>query len=265
MPESPVEAGAIPPFEPLVEQPEAVEPAPQTQVRAGIAPSEREQWSQRAAQACSQGRLTLGAYSDLVEIFQETQERGDFDQAAEEVRTAGASTAITPLNSSGPMVAILGSHEAKGSSHLAQETQAMAVMGGVELDLREATVSGPVTVIRGFAFMGGIEIRVPPGIRVETRCVPIMGGCDIKLRGRPARQDAPVLRLELVLFMAGVEVKDGGGMKDLVQQGAALAAAGFSDARLRLNQSRIEARAAARDARRAARRAAHQARHDRRL
>ncbi|MBO0744090.1 MAG: hypothetical protein J2P43_03645, partial [Candidatus Dormibacteraeota bacterium] len=212
-----------------------------------------------------QGQLTLGAYSDLVEIFQETQERTDFDQAAEEVRTAGASTAIVPVSSSAPMVAILSSHDEKGSSHLAQETQAVAVMGGVNLDLREATVSGPVTVIRGFALMGGIDIRVPPGIRVETRCIPIMGGCDVKLRGRPPRQDAPVLRLELALIMAGVNVRDGGGMKDLVQQGAALAAAGFSDARLRLNQSRIEARAAAREARRAAHRAAHQARRDRRL
>lgn len=234
-------------------------------VGAGITASEREQWSQRAAQACTQGHLTLGAYSDLVEIFQETRERTDFDQAAEEVRTAGASTAIVPVKSSAPMVAILGGHDEKGSSHLAQETQAVAVMGGVNLDLREATVSGPVTVIRGFAFMGGIDIRVPPGIRVETRCIPIMGGCDVKLRGRPPRQDAPVLRLELALIMAGVNVKDGGGMKDLVQQGAALAAAGFSDARLRLNASRIEARAAAREARRAAHRAAHQARRGRRL
>lgn len=208
---------------------------------------------------CTEGRLTLGAYSDLVEILQETRERADFDQAAEEVRTAGSRAAIALAASGSQMVAILSSHDRKGSHHLARESQTVAFMGGINLDLREATVSGPQTVIRGFAMMAGINVRVPPGIRVETNCVPIMGSCEVKLKGRPARHDAPVIRLDVVLFMSGVNVWDTGGMKDLVDQRAALTAAGFSDARLKLNQSRMEARAAARDARKAAHRAARQA------
>ena len=260
--------GRIPPFEPLVEQPEAIEPVTDPLVRAEITPSEREQWCQRAARACTEGRLTLGAYSDLVGVLQESGERETFDAAAEEVRSAGSSTAMVPVVSGAPMVAVLSGHNRRGSVHLAQTTPALAVMGGIELDLREATISGPVTVIRGFAVMAGIHIRVPPGIRIETQCLPILGGCDVKLRGRPARQDAPVIRLELALVMAGVDIKDGGGMKDLVRQGKALAAAGFTETQLRLQQSRIEARAAVRAAHRARRdahRAAHDARRDRRL
>lgn len=255
-------------MEPAPIEPAPIEPAPETPVRPDITPSEREQWCQRAAKACTEGRLTLGAYSDLVGVLQESGEREAFDLAAEEVRVAGSSTAIVPAVSGAPMVAVLSGHNQKGSVHLAQTTPAVAVMGGIDLDLREATVSGPVTVLQGFALMGGIDIRVPPGIRIETRCLPILGGCDIKLRGRPPRQDAPVIRLELALVMAGVNVKDGGGVKDLVRQGAMLGAAGFSEAQLRLQQSRIEARAAVRAAHRARReahRAAHQARRDRRL
>ncbi len=264
---APVEAGEIPPFEPLVEQPEAIAPVPETPVRADISGLEREQWCQRAAKACTEGRLTLRAYSDLVGALQESGDRESFDLAADEVRQAGSSAAIVPVVSGPPMVAVLSGHNRKGSVHLAQTTPALAVMGGIDLDLREATISGPVTVIRGLAVMGGVEIRVPPGIRIETACLPILGGCDVKLRGRPPRQDAPTIRLELALVMAGVTVKDG-GMKDLIRQGATLAAAGLTETQLRLQQSRIEARAAARAARRASRdahRAAHHARRDRDL
>lgn len=269
---SSLEPGAIPPFEPLVEQPVAVEPAAETPVAAAITPAEREQWCQRAGRACTEGRLTLGAYSDLVEILQDSGEREAFEAAAEEVRAAGSSVAVAPVASGSPMLAILGGHDRKGPTQLGPVTPALAMMGGIDLDLREATVSGPLTVIRGFAVMGGVDVRVPPGIRVETRCLPVLGGCDVKLRGRPPRQDAPVLRLELTLVMAGATVKDGGGMKDLLRQGATLAASGFSESRQRLHQSRVEARAAervahrvTREARHEARRAAHRARHDRDL
>lgn len=217
-----------------------------------ITPSEREQWCRRAARACTEGHLTLGAYADLVGVLQESADPDAFRQAAAEVRAAGASTAMVPAAPGAPMVAILAGDHRKGAVQLAESTTALAVMGGIELDLREATVSGPVTVIQGLAFMGGVEIRVPPGIRIDARCLPILGGCDVKLRGRPPRQDAPVIRLQLALVMAGVNVRDGDGG----DFGAPL----LTETQLRLQQSRIEARAAARAARRAARHARREGR-----
>jgi hypothetical protein len=136
-------------------------------------------------------------------------------------------------------------------------------MGGIDLDLREATVSGPVTTIRAFALCGGIDIRIPPRIHVETTSVPILGGNDVSLKGPAPRPDAPVLRFEMVSIMAGVDIKDHGGMKDLIRQRATLAAAGMSEARLRLMDSRHQAHLAAREARRAAHRTSRDARHHR--
>jgi hypothetical protein len=260
----PVEGGSIPPFEPLVEQPQAIQPAAEPPSAGPISPAERERAAARAAAASTQGRMTLGAYSDLVEIFRETQARADFDQALQELRGA-ETTAIVPggVRTTSSLVAVLSGHDQKGPMRLGPEMQVVAVMGGVDLDLREATLSGPVTTIRTFAFWGGIDIRLPPGVHVETTSIPILGGNEVSLKGSAPRPDAPVIRFEMVSIMAGVEIKDHGRRKDLIQQREALAAAGMSEARLRLLETRHEAHLAAREARRAAHRAARDARHHR--
>jgi hypothetical protein len=42
-------------------------------------------------------------------------------------------------------------------------------MGSVELDLREAILSEGDTVIEVIAFMGSVEILLPPGVRVDLQ------------------------------------------------------------------------------------------------
>ena len=49
-------------------------------------------------------------------------------------------------------------------------------MGGCVLDLRAAQFSTPVTTITVVAIMGGVEVIVPPGIRVEMHGQALMGG-----------------------------------------------------------------------------------------
>ena len=55
-----------------------------------------------------------------------------------------------------------------------------AVMGGVELDLRRASLAAGPAQMDVFAFWGGIELKVPPGWTVDARVVPIMGGFESK-------------------------------------------------------------------------------------
>ncbi len=267
MPADPVEAGSIPPFEPLLDQPQAIEPAVEVAAEGPISPVERERAAARAATVCTQGRLPLGAYADLVETFKGAEERSHFDQALQELRGA-ETTAIVPGGApvASSLVAVLSGHEQKGAMRLGSETQVVAVLGGVDLDLRQATVSGPITTIRTFAFWGGIEIRLPPGIHVETTSVPILGGNQVSLKGPAPRPDAPTIRFEMVSIMAGVEIKDHGRVKAeqaLSRARETLVAAGMAEAQLREVETRHEAYLAGREARRAADRAARQARHHR--
>ena len=85
---------------------------------------------------------------------------------------------------------------------------AIAFMGGVELDLREATLGPGVTEIAVLAVMGGVVVTVPPNVRLECDGFAFMGGFEDQLKlpasGDP---DAPVVRLTGFAFMGGVETR----------------------------------------------------------
>jgi hypothetical protein len=104
-------------------------------------------------------------------------------------------------------IAILSGVDRKGPWRVPVDSTAFALMGGVQLDLRGAILSGPVTTITAVAIMGGIEITVPPGIRVESSGFGFMGGWDNRARNDRTAPDAPVLRVRGVAFMGGVEIR----------------------------------------------------------
>ena len=82
------------------------------------------------------------------------------------------------------------------------------MMGGVELDFREAVLAPGVTEVHAFAFWGGVQITVPPDVRVECTGLGLMGGFDHREDvGGVDDPSAPVLRVTGVALMGGVEVR----------------------------------------------------------
>jgi LiaF transmembrane domain len=82
-----------------------------------------------------------------------------------------------------------------------------AIMGGIELDLRQAKIREGQAVIHVFALWGGIELRVPKEWRVDLPLVALLGGYDDKTDQSPA-PDAPVLVIKGSAIMAGLEIKN---------------------------------------------------------
>ena len=103
-------------------------------------------------------------------------------------------------------VAILGGVARGSNSRAFRGGELTAVMGGLEIDLRQASINGDAA-IDIFTMWGGIDIRVPEDWSVESRVVPLLGGVEDKTR---PPQGAVNHRLTLRGFaiMGGVEIKN---------------------------------------------------------
>lgn len=81
-----------------------------------------------------------------------------------------------------------------------------AIMGGAEIDLREAKLYKNKAKININSLMGGIDIYVPDNWRIEHSGTPIMGGFKNK---KESNHDAgaPTLEINFSAIMGGVEIK----------------------------------------------------------
>jgi hypothetical protein len=81
-----------------------------------------------------------------------------------------------------------------------------AIMGGCDIDLRDAQPTTDPIAIQVFAMWGGIDIRIPPGWIVENEAWPILGGV-VDNTQAPALPTHRVI-LRGMVFMGGVDIKN---------------------------------------------------------
>lgn len=104
------------------------------------------------------------------------------------------------------VVAVLGGSSRRGRWTPARKNYAVAVMGGAELDFREAVFGPGVTEVHVYAMCGGVDIIVPPGINIESRGIALLGGFDHSADSIAGDPNQPTLRITGVALMAGVDV-----------------------------------------------------------
>lgn len=103
------------------------------------------------------------------------------------------------------MIAIFGGATRKGRWRMPRQCTAIALFGGVEIDLTEATFESTEIEITGFWCFGGMEIKAPAGIEVRDRTAGIFGGTEIKGLGDPV-PGAPVITIKGASLFGGVSV-----------------------------------------------------------
>lgn len=105
------------------------------------------------------------------------------------------------------LIGILGATVRRGRWTPAGSTLAVGIFGGSELDFREALLPEGVTEVTAIAVMGGIEIIVPPGVRVETAAMAVMGGVEDTTEGPEYdTESTPVIRVKGLACMGGIEI-----------------------------------------------------------
>ena len=110
------------------------------------------------------------------------------------------------------IAAILSGANRAGRWIPAERTTVFALMGGAELDFREARLPVGVTELVAVAIWGGIEIIVPPDVNVEIGGTAIMGGFEQSEDAHlepdlPPADELRTLRITGLALMGGVDIK----------------------------------------------------------
>jgi Domain of unknown function (DUF1707)/Cell wall-active antibiotics response 4TMS YvqF len=166
--------------------------------------------------ALAEGRLTADEHSDRLDAIYSAKTHAEIVPLLDDLPARPAQVA-TPTASAGlartgrrgsRIVAIFGGASRKGGWHVEPNMSITTVFGGVELDFREAVLPGKEVTIRATTVLGGLEITVPPEMRVIDSGIAILGGREITGDSpESASPDAPVLRIDGMCVLGGVEVR----------------------------------------------------------
>jgi len=105
------------------------------------------------------------------------------------------------------IAAILGGKRFHSMAGALKSGSAVAAMGGLEIDLRDATVDPMGADLDLTAALGGVRVFVPGDWAVEVETDAQMGGVDIDVTpGEELPEDAPRLRIHATTRAGGVAV-----------------------------------------------------------
>jgi DUF1707 SHOCT-like domain len=201
-----------------VPEPTNVGPSAGGHLRASDA--DREQVATLLSTAYAEGRLTREEHDERLDQLMAAKTFDDLIPITRDLVVIGSPTAVAASQStsrftidttgqnpdSDKMIAIFGGVTRSGRWRVRKNIQALALFGGMDLDLRNAIFEAPVVEISGFWCFGGLDIKVPEGIDVRDQTAGVFGGTDIRDIGDPA-PGAPTVVIKGMTLFGGVSVR----------------------------------------------------------
>jgi hypothetical protein len=189
-------------------------PAQRHELRASD--SDRDRTAEMLRDAFGQGRITVAEMEERLTLVYAAKTYAELEPITRDLPEAGAA-APSPAPGAARYrigdtpnvkfsIAIMGGAGRHGAWVVPRHYTAFALMGGVELDLREASFAEREVTIEAFTIMGGIEVIVPEDIEVVVSGFGLMGAVDHDAGG-PGKPGAPKVRVNAFALMGGVEVK----------------------------------------------------------
>jgi len=203
---------------PPVPEPNNVGPIAGGNLRASDA--DRDQVATLLSTAYAEGRLSREEHDERIDQLMAAKTFDDLLPITRDLVIVGPPAPVaTPQSSSrfaidttgqnpesDKMIAIFGGVTRKGRWRVRKNTHALALFGGMDLDLRDAIFEAPVVEISGFWCFGGLDIKVPEGIEIQDQTAGIFGGTDVRDVGDPS-PGAPTLVIKGVSLFGGVSIK----------------------------------------------------------
>lgn len=198
--------------------------------RLRISDADRHRVAEVLREAAGEGRLDLDELDERLEAAYAAKIYADLVPIVADLPGAGAGTPLLPADreSHSPVVnsrhrqsssvpatrhstsfVMMGGQDRNGIWEIAPTYTVVCVMGGIELDLREAVFGAPEVVINASCIMGGVDIVVNQWTRVVVDGFGIMGEFS-ELRPKVAAElgtDSPVVRIRGLALMGAVNVR----------------------------------------------------------
>jgi hypothetical protein len=112
---------------------------------------------------------------------------------------------LAPPRTQKRLVAIFSGIERTGQWAPGERVEGSAVLGSIELDLREAEIPAAGIDMNFSAYFGSVEIMLPPGIGADVECFSFMGSVVDKTHaGAPG---APRVRITGEAVLGSIEVR----------------------------------------------------------
>jgi len=194
------------------------QPVPPDPRQLRAADTDRDRVADLLRQAAAEGRITFDELDERISRAYAAKTFADLQALTSDLPGPGVSAPApatpryqppdVPAGTHAPTIsaAILSGAKRAGPWLVPPAYTAVAVCGGVELDLRDARFTAPEATIQAFCLMGGVSITVPEDMAVDVSGIGIMGGFDHQASG-PGAPGAPHLKVVGFALMGGVEVK----------------------------------------------------------
>jgi hypothetical protein len=192
---------------------------PARELRASDA--DRERVAAVLRRAAGEGRIELGelderlaavyaarTYADLEPITRDLPADGEDPQPPVPVpmRRADVPERFGGVPTSSGGFALMSGFERKGRWVVPRVFRAFALMGGGQIDLRQARFAENPVTIHAWAVMGGIEIIVPEDAEVHITGLGIMGGFEHRAAGE-GDEGAPTIIVKGLAILGGVDIQ----------------------------------------------------------
>jgi hypothetical protein len=178
------------------------QPVPEGELR--VSDSERDAALQLLSGQAAEGRLTLDELEERAGRALTARTRADLAMITRDLPAEAGPAASPPRKP--PVrwfVAIMGGSRRRGRFRAGSQLNSLAIMGGDEIDLRDAEIDGTGLTMNLYAIMGGSTIYLPDSVDVELSGFSIMGGSEERGSDTAPRPGAPVVRIRTFSLMGG--------------------------------------------------------------
>ncbi len=160
--------------------------------------------------AQAEGRLTFAELNARADRIRDESTVGELDALIADLPRSSEPSG--PASSAPPMarstewhISLMGGSRFRGAWRVPFRTVVISIIGGVNADFRAAQFLSTETTITTFSILGGVDLTVPDGVRVEVSGFRLFGG--VKGPGDAGSTPADrVVRVHAFGLLGGVDI-----------------------------------------------------------